>query len=854
MTTPFVGRERELARLMAYLEAAHAGAAKSCFIAGEAGAGKSTLMQALIEHAEGRDAQFVAAVGSCNAHTGIGDPYLPFLDLLNQLTGNVDAKLRQGALTERNATRLRKLADVSVGVLIEYAPDLIGTLIPGSSLIVGLARTMADKAGVLDKLNISKNAADSAPATIDQQKIVESYTAILRNIAAKVPLLVVLDDLQWADAASCALFFHLAQNLRDARVLLVGTYRPNDVALGRDGDRHPLVPVLNELKRYHGDVVVDLDAADESQRRAFVSALVDGEPNRLDDAFRERLYAHTRGHALFTIELLRALQERGCIVRGGDGNWEASAELDWSVLPSRVEGVIEERIGRLEEQLRDLLRTASVEGESFTVEVLSRTGEISERALLKALTNDLQKRHQLVTEGEVEKIGRAFVSHYLFAHALFQQYLYNGLSRRERMILHGEVAAMLEELYAGRPDLVTVQLARHYRLAGDDEKAFAYTMEVARRALRIGAFVEALTHLDVALELIEGLPAAVRAAKELDVQVGRAAAVKAIRSWDAPEVGAIYERCRELAAITGPTPQIAPILFGHWAMTLFHLRIHDAWEIAAECARVGEQLGNPEVMLQARLAQANTRFWMGDFVTTLEMTEDAKRYVTEDDYAERLGQDPRVFLLMFGMFSSWLTGSPADAAAKRAELHALCQRLGHPFTTAIALQGTAWQSCHERDAGTAGADAARLVALCDEHQFPFYRGIGKMFRGWAATIAGGDGLAEVEEGYAEASKFGGGALDTMYAVIAGEAACNRNEPARGLAAVDRGIAAARETGFGAYLAELHRVRGELLLLLGGAGEAADSFREAAAVASAQKAVFFEQRANGALQKIERTFV
>ncbi|MGZ8781107.1 MAG: ATP-binding protein, partial [Thermoanaerobaculia bacterium] len=808
MSTSFVGRERELALLSSFLDAAQAGSAKTCFVAGEAGAGKSTLIEALTARAESRDANLVVAVGSCNAHTGIGDPYLPFLDLLNQLTGNVEAKVKQGAISEGNASRLRRIGNFSMTVLIECAPDLIGTLIPGSSLIVGAARAMAERAGLLDRLTGAPDSKES-PASVDQKKIMESYTAILRNLAARVPLVIVLDDLQWADAASCALFFHLAQNLHDARVLVIGTYRPNDLALGRGGERHPLMSVINELKRYRGDIVIDLDAADETQRRAFVSELIDAEPNLLDAAFRDRLYAHTRGHALFTIELLRALQERGCIARNEDGKWRASDDLEWSVLPSRVEGVIEERIGRLEEKLRDLLRAASVEGESFTVEVLARIGEISERALLKALADDLERRHQLVTEGEVEKVGRSYVSHYFFAHALFQQYLYNGLSRRERMILHGEVADLLEQLYETRPDLVTVQLARHYRLAGDDEKALTYTMDAARRALRIGAFVEALAHLDVALGLVRGLPPAEGAARELDVQVGRAAAVKAIRSWDAPEVAAIYERCRELTAITGPTPQIAPILFGHWAMTLFHLRLHDAWEIAADCARVGEVLGSSEVMLQARLAQANTRFWMGDFVSTLEMTEDAARYITEDAYAERLGQDPRSFLLMFGMFSSWLTGSPEAADAKRAELHALCKRIGHTFTTAIALQATAWQSCHERDAATALADASRLIVLCEENQFPFYHGIGKVLRAWATTIGGGDGLAEAEEGHAEVTKFGGHMLDSMYAVIIAEACLNRDEAGRGLEIVDEAIVAARETGFGAYLAELHRIRGEL---------------------------------------------
>jgi predicted ATPase len=120
-----------------------------------------------------------------------------------------------------------------------------------------------------------------------------------------------------------------------------------------------------------------------------------------------------------------------------------------------VEGVVEERIGRLEDELRQLLKTASVEGESFTVEILASLAEISERDLLKTLSGELEKRHQLVTEGEVQKVGRKWVSHYNFSHALFQQYLYNDLGRREKMMLHGDVAKLIEQLYEGQHELIT---------------------------------------------------------------------------------------------------------------------------------------------------------------------------------------------------------------------------------------------------------------------------------------------------------------------------------------------------------------------------------------------------------------
>jgi adenylate cyclase len=130
--------------------------------------------------------------------------------------------------------------------------------------------------------------------------------------------------------------------------------------------------VLAEIQRYAGDVTVDLDAAGRADRRAFTDALIDSEPNALPGDFRDRLFAHTGGHPLFTVELLRTLQERGDLSRGPGGRWTVTT-VDWATLPPRVEGVIEERVGRLSADERELLDVASVEGVTFTADVITRT-------------------------------------------------------------------------------------------------------------------------------------------------------------------------------------------------------------------------------------------------------------------------------------------------------------------------------------------------------------------------------------------------------------------------------------------------------------------------------------------------
>ena len=825
------------------------GAGRVAFLSGAPGAGKSSLIDEFAARLSAINPDAVVAVGNCDAHTGIGDPYLPFLDLLNQLTGNVEAKLSQQAISEKSARRLRQIGKISVDLLIQYAPDLIGTVIPGSSLIVGVIRKAAESSGLLDKIKKPlEEAQKGIGGEIDQQRIIASYTALIGGLADRVPLVLVLDDLQWADAASCTLFFHLAQNLLSKRVLLIGTFRANDVAMGRGGDRHPLSQVLNELKRYRGDILIDLDAVDAASRRTFVSALVDREPNELDAAFREALYQHTNGHPLFTVELLRALQERGSIVLNERGRWTVGSDLDWTHLPSRVEGVIEERISRLQDDLRALLRVASVEGENFTVEILARLEELSERALLQKLSDELQRRHQLVSEGDVKKIGRKFISHYCFTHAIFQQYLYNELGRREKMMLHGSIAELLEQLYEGQADLVTVQLARHWALAGESEKAFDYSMRAARRALRISAYPEALRQLDDALALVPDLPADERAAKELDAQIGRSAALKATKGWDSPEVIAVYDRARGLGAQLGPSSLLAPVLFGYWAVRLVHLELTEALALADAFLAEGQGLHDTDLIMQARSAQENTRFWMGDFRETIALAKEATALFLDQSYIEHNGQDPRIFVLMFDLFARWITGDENAAAERRTEMMAQVDKLQHPFTTAIALQAVSWQAFHERDVAGALVQSARLIAISEKHQFPFYRAIGRLVHAWAAAASGNGTADDIDAAFVEMEAAGGRLVRSLAALMSAEARLQEGDVARGLAAVNKAIDESTAARDHCYLGELQRVRGELLLLSGDFPAGIAALHEAMETAQSQGAKAFAARAAAALER------
>jgi adenylate cyclase len=501
----FVTRERQLERLNGFLHRALAAQGLVCFVTGEAGSGKTALVTEFARRAQEEHTDLVVAVGQSDAQTGAGDPYLPFREVLGLLTGDVEAKLAQGAITPENASRLRKFLSLSGRALVEVGPDLIEIFVPWAGLATRAAAYAADKVGWLDRMEqlVTRQPAGQGvgPTGIEQDHIFEQYTNVLNRLAEQQPLLLVLDDLHWADAASIDLLFRVGRRIVGSGILVVGTYRPEEVAIGRAGERHPLEKVLAEFRRYFGDIWVDLDHTQETEGRRFVNALLDTEPNRLDVGFRQALYHHTRGHPLFTIELLRDMQERGDLIHGPAGYWVEDETLDWATLPVRAEGVIEERVGRLREELRKALDVGSVEGERFTAEVIARVQSANARQLVRQLSGELEKKHRLITAQGVRHLAAQRLSLYQFQHNLFQAYLYNELTDAERTYLHEDVGLVLEELYGDKTDEIAVQLARHFEEAGLRKKAVHYLSRAGEQAAAQFANEEAIDYLTRALDL-----------------------------------------------------------------------------------------------------------------------------------------------------------------------------------------------------------------------------------------------------------------------------------------------------------------------------------------------------------------
>jgi DNA-binding CsgD family transcriptional regulator/tetratricopeptide (TPR) repeat protein len=463
LSPSIVGREPQLAELTAALAEVRAGRGRLLFVAGEAGVGKTRLVQ---EFAAGLALHEGVEVlrGSCFDEEP-AEPYAPFRELLRALA------LARGP-----------------GALAEAAGAWAGDL----------ARLLPDVA--------APPAAYRSPEPHPEKR--RLFEAIYRVIRPREPghvAVVVLEDLHWSDQTSQELIHHLARAVEREPVLLLGTYRSEELHR-----RHPLTRLIAELSRerlYHELRLAPLAAP------AF-AGLVEGALERsLPAEFVDALYERTEGNPFFAEEVLGALVADGrldeLIAATRDRRRLALPELPLSIRDS-----ILRRAANLDEQTLGVLRYAAVIGRRFDFDLLARLTALPEQELLRALARLIGC--QLVAE---ERDGPE--DRYAFRHELVREAVLEDLLRRERRLMHREVLLALEAQHGDRPEQVVDQLAYHSLQARELERATRYALLAGDRAVSLGAYREALAHYEVALESGADQEPAARA--ELLSRLGHAA-------------------------------------------------------------------------------------------------------------------------------------------------------------------------------------------------------------------------------------------------------------------------------------------------------------------------------------------
>lgn len=815
----FVARQPEMARLMNFLDAALAGQPRIVFITGEVGQGKTALLQAFVRQAQKTYSDLVIAGGNCNAYTGLGDPYLPFREILELLSGDVETSAIAGALRHTQTGYLQRVVPLAVQTLVDLGPDLLDTFIPAQNLLNRVTRLVPAGTAWLPQLQevVARKSEQGGQTHARQDNLFDQYARVLLALARRSPLLLYLDDLQWADQGSMSLLFYLARCLTDQPILIVGAYRPAEVTLGRPAvaaeevESHPLERVVLEAQRLFGDITLDLS---HSEGRAFVEALLDSEPNDLGPAFRETLYRQTGGHPLFTLELLRGMQARGDLAQNEAGQWVEQSALDWNTLPARIEGAIGERIRRLAAPLQELLQVASVEGEEFTAEVVALALRTDKHEVVRLLSRELDKRHLLVQVLGIKYEGALRLSRYRFRHILIQRYLYQNLDEVERVHLHESVGYALERLYGEQSATVAVRLVRHFQEAGTIGKAVLYLLRAGTRARRLSANEEAIAHLTRALTLLETLPDTTeRAQQELDVRIALGPALMLIKGHSAPEVEQMYTRAYELCQQIEESPNLFPALWGLWRFNTNRGNLRLAHQLGAQCLALAQTQQNAELLVEAHIALGTTLFFLGKFSQASQHFEQVKVYYDPDRHHLLPflygGFEPTVYRLCYEAYLLWMQGYPDRSRQSSDEVLHLARELAHPYSLVYALGHTTIHFQFRLDGPTVQKLAAEATGLGREHGFSTFLGLAVILHGWALVQQGQtEGLTQLRQGLAVYQNI---SFVAYFKALLANACLQLGYIDEGLATLADAMVLVESTEERFWEAEVYRLKGELLL-------------------------------------------
>ncbi|MFN2292669.1 MAG: ATP-binding protein [Anaerolineae bacterium] len=903
---PFVGREQELDRLHQALAGALGGEGRVILVTGEAGTGKTALLTQFARRAQESQRWLIVAGGRCGAYAGLGDPFLPFREILQSLTGETEGAFSGEAGDPEHRRRQTAFFPHAAEALVAEGPDLIGRLVSAEALAARAETLAPPDAPWRERLAAHlEQHRDGMSAPPLSEALFGQVTRVLQAIARKRPLLLLIDDLQWADAASLSLLFNLGRQLAGHRLLVVGAYRPSEVIQGPDGHPPSLGSIVREFTRLWGSIRVDLDQADG---RHFVDALLDDEPNRLGQGFRDRLTRHTGGHSLFTIELLRAFQERGDLTRDEEGRWVEGADLRWEGLPPRVEAVIAERLSRLPSEGRRLLEAASVEGESFSAEVAARALGAGPSWAVRWLSGPLSVESRLVEALGIQPLpaGGRPLSRYRFAHALIQEYLYGRLDAVDRAHLHREVGAALEDLCQG--DEVALaqaspQLARHYEEAGLILEAARYRLEAGRWAAKLVAYDEAIAHLERGLALLQGIgasnpdPEKLRLELRLCTALGTPAMLQ--RGWQAPTFARALERLSDLVQ----HPDLLDDPQRPTALTV--LALAAGWSAdPGRSANVGQQLldlaraagsgqgeeDNRQALMLGNWALGLSCWLQGELVSAREHLDQALALYDVDVTCSLDGlvaTDPGVMAQVMLGAVLWQLGYPDQARTSFRQAVVKGQQLKQPSSLAFAhFVAMMIASVLGRDLAAAsrhcqalqssgqlnlvyGAWADLLEALeqtPEEASGPSQGGAGSV----GSCLARGVSRAEEVLSTWQTAGSGTGYAGLLW--LHADLCARVGQTEMALDAMERAMAWAERTGVRPMEAEVWRMRGELLLMADdrpstmddkdtespavhrpwSPREAEASFQRALDVARDQQGRWFELRAAVSLARLWQT--
>ena len=762
--TPLVGREQEVALLLERWAQVKDGLGQVVLLSGEAGIGKSRLVQGLTAHVAAEPQAWLTPC-QCSPYYQNTALY-PMIDLLERVVLRITRE-------ESPPQKLSKLE----GFVVQYGLPL-AEVVPLFAALLSLPLT-----------------ADYAPLTMSpeqqKQQTLQALLTILLRRAAQQPLLFVMEDLHWVDPSTLELLSLLVDQGPTARILVLLTFRP-DFPPPWTGCSHLTQVTLPRLPRRQAAEMTGQVA----HRKALPPEVV------------EQVVAKTDGVPLFVEELTKMVLESG-LLQECEERYELTGPLPPLAIPATLHDSLMARLDRLA-TVKSLAQLGATLGREFSYSLLQAVSPWGEGTLQRGL-------QQLVEAEFLYQQGLPPQATYVFKHALIQEAAYQSLLRSTRQRHHQHIAQVLEaqfpELCETQPEL----LAHHYTEAGLIAQAVPYWQRAGQRAVQRFAHREAIGHLTKGLELLKGLPETpAHTQQELDLQTALAPAWMAAKGYAAPEVEQAYGRARELCQQLGETSRLFSVLRGLGAFYFVRGKYQTARELGEELLSLAQSPHDPARLLGAHQVLGIASFWLGEFASArghLEQTIALYNPQQHRTPASRSGQDPGVLCRAYSAWALGLLGYPDQALERIHEAVTMGRDLSHPHSLVFALYLVASLHQLRRDVQATHEWAEATLALSREQLFPYWSAVGRITRGWALANRGqgAEGIEEIRQGLAAYQATGAELGRPWFLALLAEAYGKAGRAEEGLHVVAEALVVAAKTGEGFFEAEQYRLQGELLL-------------------------------------------
>jgi class 3 adenylate cyclase/predicted ATPase len=800
--TPLVGRESEVTLLLERWAQVKDGHGHVVLLGGEAGIGKSRLVQVLKDHV----VQEPHFRWECRCSPYFHNSALyPVIDLFQRAF--------QFQPDDVPANKLQKMEET----VHPYVP--LPDVMP---LFASLLSVPFD-----DRY---------APLTLtperQKQQTLEAVLMLLLAMAARQPALFILEDLHWADPSTLELLALLLDQVPTAQLLTLLTSRPAFQPTW--SHRSYLTEVtLNRLSR--------------SQIAQMVEHITGGK--RLPAEIMQQLVEKTDGVPLFVEEMTKALLESGHL-QDVDGQYERTGPFASLGILTTLHDSLMARLDRLV-SAKGIAQLGAVIGRQFSYALLQAVSQLDDATLHRELARLVQA--ELVYQRGLPPQGT-----YLFKHALVRDVAYASLLKSTRQQYHQRIAQVLAARF---PEIAETQpelLAHHYTESDCHQKAAMYWRRAGERASAGSAYVEAVVHFQKGLDVLQPLPETAEWAElELPLQLGLGASLIVSQGWTAPAVEHAYARAYALCQQLGEPPALIRVL--QELRRLYALRgdrgaTQKARELGEQLLALAQRQNDSVLLQEAHWALGQTFYYLGELNATRRHLEQSSAFYTPKPLTSQTSRDQagtQIACLFYTDLVLWMLGYPDQALRASHDALALAHELSHPFTLAFAFSEMAMIHQLRREVQEMRQQTEAMMALANEQGFAVYTHYGTIYRAWTLTMEDEQQEAITQIQQAMVTLRAGIDDWALYYAQLAEAYGVVGQTEEGLRSVAEALELTEKTGFRVYEPELHRVQGELLLQQAGsdASQAEACFRKAIAIARSQQAKSWELRAATSLARL-----